>query len=174
MTEGSTATLVRPARRSDVPAILGLIRDLADYERAAHEVLATEAMLTETLFGAVPAVFALVADAPQTSPADDRPPLAGFAMWFPNFSTWTGSHGIHLEDLYVRPEHRGGGYGRALLGALARICIERGYARLEWSVLDWNEPALGFYRSIGAVPMDEWTVHRVAGAALRELATSRD
>ena len=96
--------------------------------------------------------------------------LGAFALWFLNASTWTGTHGVYLEDLYVRPDLRGHGYGTALLQALARVCLERGYRRLEWSVLDWNEPALGFYRSIGAVPMDEWTVHRVSGDALVSLA----
>lgn len=97
-------------------------------------------------------------------------PLAGFALWFLNFSTWTGTHGIYLEDLFVRPELRGQGHGRALLQTLARLCVERGYQRLEWWVLDWNEPALRFYRSTGACPMDEWTVHRLTGDALRALA----
>jgi GNAT superfamily N-acetyltransferase len=155
---------VRTARPEDVPAIVGLIRDLADYERAAHEVLATDELLHEALFGSAPAVFALVVD------GKDDGALDAFAVYFLNYSTWTGRHGIYLEDLFVRPEARGQGYGVALLRALARICLERGYTRLEWSVLDWNEPALGFYRSLGAQPMDQWTVHRVAGDALGTLA----
>jgi GNAT superfamily N-acetyltransferase len=163
-----TEACVREARRDDVPAILGLIRELAEYERAAHEALATEEMLTEALFGPEPKVFALVIDAEGPQAAEH--PLAGMALWFLNFSTWTGRHGIYLEDLYVRPQARGGGHGTALLRALARICVERGYTRLEWTVLDWNAPALRFYRSLSAVPMDEWTVHRVSGPALAELA----
>jgi GNAT superfamily N-acetyltransferase len=113
------------------------------------------------LFGDHPAVFAHV--------AEHEGAVAGFALWFVNYSTWTGRHGIYLEDLYVSPELRGHGYGRALLAELARICVERGYGRLDWSVLDWNEPAIGFYESLGAVAMDEWTVHRMTGPALHAL-----
>ncbi|NHC13007.1 GNAT family N-acetyltransferase [Motilibacter deserti] len=149
---------VRPARPEDVAAILGLIRELAEYERALHEVLATEEQITEALFGEAPRVHAHV--------AEHEGAVAGFALWFLNFSTWQGRHGIYLEDLYVRPEVRGHGYGKALLSTLAALCIERGYARLEWSCLDWNEPARGFYRSMGAEPMEEWTVHRLTGEAL--------
>jgi GNAT superfamily N-acetyltransferase len=115
-------------------------------------------------------VFAHVAEHRDAAP----PEVAGFALWFLNFSTWTGRHGIYLEDLYVRPELRGCGYGTALLGELARLCVERGYARLEWSVLDWNEPAIAFYRALGAVPMDGWTVHRLSGHALRRLGSRPD
>jgi GNAT superfamily N-acetyltransferase len=160
-------TPVRPAEPADVPAILALIRDLAEYERAVHEVVATEDLLREALFADAPRAHALVVDDPQ-----GEYNLAGFALYFLNFSTWTGRHGIYLEDLYVRPERRGGGYGHALLQRLAALCVDRGYTRLEWSVLDWNEPALGFYRSLGAEAMDEWTVHRVAGDTLAQLATS--
>ncbi|NHC43704.1 GNAT family N-acetyltransferase [Motilibacter aurantiacus] len=149
---------IRPARSDDVPAILGLIRELADYERALDEVLATEEQITEALFGESPRVHAHV--------AEHEGAVAGFALWFLNFSTWQGRHGIYLEDLYVRPELRGQGYGKALLSTLAALCVERGYARLEWSCLDWNEPARGFYRSMGAEPMEEWTVHRLSGDAL--------
>lgn len=154
---------IRAATPADVPEILAMIRELADYERAPHEVVATEELLASALFGPDPAVFALMADDP-----DDG--AVGFALWFRNFSTWLGRHGIYLEDLYVRPAHRGQGHGRALLAALARECIERGYGRFEWWVLDWNEDALAFYRSLGAVPMDEWTVQRMTGDALAALA----
>lgn len=154
--------MIRPARPGDVPGILELIRDLAAYERASGEAVATEADLREALFGPRPAVFVHV--------AEHAGRLAGFALWFRNFSTWLGRHGIYLEDLYVRPELRGHGYGRALLAELARIAVERGYGRLEWWVLDWNAPAIGFYESLGARAMDDWTVYRVAGDALRSLA----
>ena len=154
---------VRPIRPDDVPAVVGLVRELADYERALHEVRLTEEQLTACLFGDAPALFGHVAE-------DDGGRVVGTALWFLNFSTWEGTHGIYLEDLYVTPTARGRGAGKALLGALAGICVERGYARLEWSVLDWNEPALGFYRSIGAVGMDEWTVQRLEGDALHALA----
>ena len=154
--------MIRPAEAADIPAIHRLIRDLAEYEKALAEVTATEEDLRRALLGDRPAVFAHVADA--------NGEVAGFALWFLNFSTWTGQHGIYLEDLYVRPDQRRSGLGRALLAELARICVARGYSRLEWSVLDWNSPARGFYASLGAVEMDEWTVHRLSGAALRALA----
>jgi GNAT superfamily N-acetyltransferase len=157
--------VIRPARPGDVPVIYELIRDLADYERALSEVTGTEADLRRSLFGPAPAVFAHVAD------LDGQ--VVGFALWFLNYSTWRCQHGIYLEDLYVRPELRGRGLGRALLRELAALCVERGYGRLEWWVLDWNEPALDFYVSLGAVPMSEWTVHRLTGEALAELAASR-
>ena len=139
-----------------------MIRELAAYERAPDAVVATEQLLHDALFCDAPAAFALIAE-------DDGVPV-GFALWFRNFSTWLGRHGVYLEDLYVRPDHRGNGHGKALLAALARICFERDYGRLEWWVLDWNEPAIAFYRSIGAEPMDEWTVQRVTGPSLRALA----
>lgn len=154
--------MIRPARPGDVPAIHEMMLELAEYERARHEVTAAEDDLRRALFGPRPALFAHVAE------ADGQP--AGFAVWFLSYSTWAGRHGIYLEDLYVRPQWRGGGHGRALLAELARICVARGYARLEWWVLDWNTPARGFYESLGAVPMDEWTVHRLTGAALAALA----
>jgi GNAT superfamily N-acetyltransferase/ABC-type transport system involved in multi-copper enzyme maturation permease subunit len=160
--------MIRTAGPDDVPAILELIRGLAEYERAAHEVKATEEQLREVLFGPTPRVFAHVAE----HPGADGPIIAGFALWFMNFSTWTGRHGIYLEDLYVRPELRGHGYGKALLIELARICVERGYGRFEWSVLDWNEPSIGFYRALGAIPLDEWTVQRLTGEALHRLAST--
>ena len=139
-----------------------MIRELAEYEREPNAVVATEAMLHEALFGDSPAVFGLI--------AEDEGVTVGFALWFLNFSTWLGRHGIYLEDLYVRPEHRGSGHGKALLAELASICVERGYGRFEWWVLDWTTPAIDFYRSIGAEPMDEWTVQRVTGDALTDLA----
>ncbi|WP_157246118.1 GNAT family N-acetyltransferase [Nonomuraea typhae] len=154
--------MIRPATPGDVPEILAMVRELADYENAPQEVRSTEAQLHQALFGERPAAFAHVAE------HDGR--AAGFALWFLNFSTWRGKHGIYLEDLFVRPRYRGEGYGRALLAELAAICVERGYQRLEWSVLDWNEPAIGFYKSLGAIPMDEWTVYRLTDEPLRALA----
>jgi GNAT superfamily N-acetyltransferase len=170
---------IRPATPEDVPEILAMIRELAEYEQAAHEVETTEKQLTALLFGGIadgvaattpsgaPAAYAHVVDHPD---ADAGTRLGAFALWFLNTSTWTGTHGVYLEDLYVRPALRGTGYGKRLLATLAQVCLDRGYRRLEWWVLDWNEPALGFYRSIGAEPMDEWTVHRVTGTALDDLA----
>ena len=154
--------MIRPARAGDIPAIHQLIRDLAAYERSLHEVTATEHDLAAALLADQPALFAHVAE------QDGR--VVGFALWFLNYSTWGGRHGIYLEDLYVVPESRGRGHGKALLAELARICAERGYGRLEWWVLDWNTPARRFYESLGAVAMDEWTVHRLTGPALRALA----
>ncbi|MCU7822899.1 GNAT family N-acetyltransferase [Kitasatospora sp. DSM 101779] len=157
--------MIRTARAADVPVIHAMIRELAEYERAVDEARATPEQLHDALFGEHPAVFGLIAE-------DDAGEPVGFALWFRNFSTWRGTHGIYLEDLYVRPSARGGGHGRALLAELARICVDRGYARLEWSVLDWNEPSIGFYKSLGAVPMDEWTVFRLTDGALAELGGS--
>ena len=159
---------IREATPADVPQILAMIHELADYEKAPHEVVATPGLLREALFGADPAVYALMAEDVETGA------VVGFALWFRNFSTWLGRHGVYLEDLYVRPSHRGHGYGKALLQELARIAVERGYGRFEWWVLDWNTPAIDFYRSIDAVPMDEWTVFRVTGDALGRLAAGRD
>ncbi|MBM3689256.1 MAG: GNAT family N-acetyltransferase [Actinobacteria bacterium] len=153
---------IRSAQPYDVPEILAMIRELAEYEREPNAVVATEELLHAALFGASPAVFGLI--------AEEDGAAVGFALWFRNFSTWLGRHGVYLEDLYVRPEFRGHGHGKALLAELARICIDRGYGRLEWWVLDWNQSAIDFYRSIGAVPKDEWTVQRVAGPALTDLA----
>ena len=155
---------IREARPGDVTEILAMIRELAEYERAPHEVVATADLLETALFGDEPAVYALIAEDDVTGEP------VGFALWFRNFSTWLGRHGLYLEDLYIRPSHRGHGYGKALLSHLARIAVERGYGRFEWWVLDWNTPALDFYRSIGAVPMDEWTVQRLSGEALTRLA----
>ncbi|MFJ2774133.1 GNAT family N-acetyltransferase [Streptomyces sp. NPDC087300] len=155
--------MIRTATPADVPVIHALVRDLAEYEKALDEARATEEQLREALFGERPAAYAHIAQDDATGEA------VGFALWFLNFSTWRGVHGIYLEDLYVRPEARGGGHGKALLTELARICGERGYERLEWSVLDWNEPSINFYRSLGALPQDEWTVYRLTGGALAEL-----
>ena len=160
-----THSRVRRARPDDVPEIIAMVRDLAEYENALDEALATEDQFQQALFGPDPKVFAHVVE----HEADDYR-LGGFALWFLNFSTWLGRHGLYLEDLYVRPELRGSGYGKLLLSTLARECVDHDYGRLEWWVLDWNEPAIGFYRSIGAVPMDEWTVQRVTGEALIRLA----
>lgn len=156
---------IRRARPEDVPEILQMVRDLAEYEKALDEAMATEEQFLQALFGPDPKVFAHVIE----HEGDGRA-LGGFAMWFLNFSTWLGQHGLYLEDLYVRPELRGSGYGKALLSTLALECVDNGYGRFEWWVLDWNEPALGFYRGLGAVPMDEWTVQRVTGQALVDLA----
>lgn len=153
--------MIRPAAPADVPAMVQLVRDLAEYERSAHEVRLDDAALHAALFGPAPKVFAHV--------AEQDGEVVGFAVWFLNFSTWLGRHGIYLEDLYVKPEARGDGHGRALLTELARIAVERGYGRLEWWVLDWNESAQGFYRGLGAEPMDEWTVWRLTGDALQRL-----
>jgi len=153
---------IRRAEPADVPRILELIKELADYERSLDQVSATAQELSAALFAERPAVFAHVAE------VDDA--VVGFAIWFVNFSTWLGKHGIYLEDLYVTPAVRGRGVGKALLAELAATCVRRGYGRLEWWVLDWNEPAIGFYRSIGAEPMSEWTVQRLSGAALAGMA----
>ncbi len=153
---------IRPAVEADVPLILEFIRGLAEYERLAHEVVATEELLHQWLFGPRPVAEVLVAE------LDEAP--AGFALYFHNFSTFLGRPGIYLEDLFVRPEFRGRGVGIRLLGELARLAVARGCGRLEWSVLDWNEAAIGFYRALGAVAQDEWTVFRVTGDALTRLA----
>ena len=153
---------IRPATVADVAIILRLIRGLAEYERLLDECVATEAQLRETLFGAHPQAEVVIAE------WEGEP--AGFALYFHNYSTFLARRGLYLEDLFVLPEHRGRGIGRALLAHLARLAVERGCGRLEWAVLDWNEAAIGFYRALGAVPMDEWTVMRVTGAALDALA----
>jgi GNAT superfamily N-acetyltransferase len=154
--------MIRPARADDIPAIHQMIGELAAYERSLPQVSATESDLRTALLGAQPALFAHV--------AEEDGQAVGFALWFLSYSTWGGRHGIYLEDLFVKPERRGQGHGRALLAELARICVERGYGRLEWAVLDWNSPAIRFYESLGAVPMGEWTVHRLTGPALHALA----
>jgi GNAT superfamily N-acetyltransferase len=154
---------IRPATEDDVPIILSLIRELAEYERLSHEVVATEGLLRESLFGERRGAEVLIACC--------KGAPAGFALFFHSFSTFLGRPGIYLEDLYVKPEFRGRGIGRALLAHLARLAKGRGCGRLEWAVLDWNEPAIKLYKSIGAAPMDEWTVYRVTGEALETLAT---
>jgi GNAT superfamily N-acetyltransferase len=160
---GDAAVVVRPARQEDVPDLISLVRELAEYERALEQALATEADFTRDLFGPSPRVHALVAEVDGI--------VIAYAIYFLNYSTWLGKHGIFLEDLYVRQAHRGLGAGTALLRALAQECVDKAYGRFEWSVLDWNEPALRFYRSLDAVPMDEWTVQRVTGVALGRLAS---
>ena len=156
--------VLRPARPGDEDGILACIRLLAEYEKEPDAVVTTTADLREALFGPAQNVFAHVVE------KDGR--VAAIAVWFLNFSTWTGRNGLYLEDLYVRDEERRRGYGSALLRALARVCVERGYGRFEWAVLDWNGPAIRFYRALGAVGMDEWTVQRVSGAALERLAAA--
>ena len=163
--------LIRPARPDDVSEILAMVRELAEYEREPDAAQATEEQLRAALFGEHPAVFAHVVEHPDPQ-ARAQGRLAGFALWFRNFSTWLGRHGVYLEDLFVRPEHRGRGYGKALLQTLAQVCVDHGYGRLEWWVLDWNESAIGFYRSLGAEPMGEWTTFRITGPALHELAAA--
>ena len=158
----STDIRIVQATAADVPAILDMIRGLAEYERLSDQVTATEDNLRETLFGTRPGADVLLAWL-------DRE-CVGFALFFPNYSTFLGKPGVFLEDLYVKTEWRGRGIGRALLGRVARIATERGCGRLEWEVLNWNEPAIGFYKSLGAVPMDEWTKYRVTGDALEKLA----
>jgi len=156
---------VRAARPDDVPLILALIRELSEYERLAHDVVATEERLREHLFGARRFAEVLIGEwngAPE-----------GFALYFHNYSTFLARPGIYLEDLYVRPAARGHGLGRLLLQGLARLAVERGCGRLEWAVLDWNEPAIGFYRALGATPMSEWTVFRLTGKELAALAGKR-
>jgi GNAT superfamily N-acetyltransferase len=154
--------MIRTAREGDVGALVELIHALAEYERSAGSVEIDRELLHTALFGDSPTVFAHV--------AEEEGRIVGMAIWFLNFSTWTGHHGIYLEDFYVRPEERGRGIGRALLAELATIARHSGYSRVEWAVLNWNETALRFYRSIGAVPLDEWTGYRLAGAELAALA----
>ncbi|SCG36592.1 Acetyltransferase (GNAT) family protein [Micromonospora echinaurantiaca] len=153
---------IRPARPADVPAVVAMVHELAEYERAPEQCHLTAEQLHAALFGPAPALYGHVA-------VDDRDSPVGFALWFLNFSTWAGVHGIHLEDLYVRPAARGTGAGKLLLATLADICVRRGYHRLEWSMLDWN-PAAGFYAAIGAEQLTEWIPYRLDGAALAGLA----
>ncbi len=155
-------TRIREATEEDLPLILSLIRALAEYEKLSHEVVATEEGLRDSLFGERQYAEVLIAE------HDGSP--AGFALFFHNFSTFLGKPGIYLEDLYVKPAFRGAGIGKKLLVSLASLAKRRGCARLEWWVLDWNEPAIGFYSSVGAEPMDDWTVYRVSGSALEDLA----
>jgi GNAT superfamily N-acetyltransferase len=156
---------IRRAVPEDVPTIHQLIRDLAQYERLLESARVTPQQLLESFFSESPNVFCDLVE------TDDNE-VAGFAVWFLNYSTWTGTHGIFLEDLFVTPEFRGGGYGKALLVHLAQECVAKGYHRLKWSVLDWNQPSIDFYRSIGAESMDEWTEFRLTGDALSSLAGS--
>ena len=156
---------VRPATAADCGTILGFIRALAEYEKLAHAVVATDDALRRHLFGPRPAAEVLIGE------LDAHP--VGFALFFPNFSTFLGRPGVYLEDVFVLPEARGQGVGRALLSAVARVAVDRDAGRLEWSVLDWNEPAIGFYRKLGAVPMDEWTTMRLTGDALQRLGRDR-
>ena len=157
-----SAVSVRVAAPGDVALVHGLMRGLAVYEKLEHALVSTEADLSEALFGAHPAAEAIVAEIEGTP--------VGFALFFRTYSTFVGKPGLYLEDLFVLPEARGKGAGKALLARLAAITVERGYARLEWAVLNWNEAAIGFYKSLGAVPMDEWTVYRLTGTALQALA----
>ena len=155
---------IRFARPTDVEAIDALIRELAEYERLSHQVIANQQQLRDALFSATPHVYCHVVEEEHT--------IVGFALWFLTFSTFEGATGLYLEDLYVRESHRRQGIGASLLQRLAALCVERGYTRLQWWVLDWNEPSIEFYRSFGAVPMDEWTVYRVSGEALRKLSSA--
>ncbi|MFJ4158279.1 GNAT family N-acetyltransferase [Microbacterium testaceum] len=163
MTELRDGAVLRPARPGDEEGILACIQALAEYEREPDAVDNTAAMLTDTLFGDDPRAFAFVVEGPDGG-------IRAIAIWFLTYSTWTGRHGIWLEDLYVHEQYRSNGYGVALLAALAAECLDRGYSRLEWTVLDWNEPAIGFYRALGAEAMEEWTTRRVTGDALTALA----
>ena len=153
--------MIRRIEPSDVDRAVALVHELALYEKAPDECHLTAEQLHEVLFRENPALFAHV--------AEQDGEVVGVALWFLNFSTWDGVHGIYLEDLFVRPEHRGDGLGTALLAALARECVANGYSRLQWSVLNWNEPSIAFYRKLGAEPLDEWTVFRLAGDALTAL-----
>jgi GNAT superfamily N-acetyltransferase len=162
----SATFTIRPATKSDIPVILELIRALATYERAPDEVIATEQNLTDVFFGKKPAAEVLL--------AFENERAVGFAVFFHNFSTWLGRPGLYLEDLFVRPEDRGKGYGRALLVRLAKIARERGCGRMEWAVLNWNEPAINFYRKLGAKPMNEWTVFRLTPDDIAKLADSAE
>jgi GNAT superfamily N-acetyltransferase len=155
---------IRRIERSDVPAVVGLVHELAEYERAPEHCHLTHAQLDAALFADHPALFGHVALAGDT--------VVGCALWFLNFSTWRGVHGVYLEDLYVQPAQRGQGLGRALLVELAAECVRNDYGRLEWAVLNWNEPSIGFYRSLGAQAQDEWTTYRLDGTALSALADS--
>ncbi|WP_364743315.1 GNAT family N-acetyltransferase [Arthrobacter sp. LAR12-1-1.1] len=159
-------SVIRPAAPHDVPAILQMIHDLALYEKEPDAVRNTPELLTEVLFGENPRVFATMAE-------NASGEVRGFALWFLNYSTWEGVHGIYLEDLYVRPEARGEGHGKALLQHLAATAVDRGYARVEWSVLDWNEPSINFYKKLGAAPMEEWSTFRLTGDALAAFGAPR-
>jgi len=154
--------MIRRATPDDAAAITGLIYDLADYEKARHECTVTVEQITTALFGENPSAFCHV--------AEEAGDVIGLALWFRNFSTWDGVHGIYLEDLFVLPERRGAGHGKALLAALAKECADNDYSRLSWSVLNWNAPSIAFYESLGATAQDEWTTYRLSGDALGSLA----
>ena len=154
--------MIRVAIKQDAPRILQLIKDLAEYEKAPLEAKATLQQIEETIFGDKPSAFCHVAE------VDGQ--VIGIAIWFLNYSTWLGKPGLYLEDLYVDPAHRGKGFGMGFLKTLAKICVEREYERFQWWVLDWNEPSIELYKSIGAVPMDEWTVFRLSGDSLKNFA----
>jgi GNAT superfamily N-acetyltransferase len=153
---------IRPAKTTDIDEILALIYELALYEKAPEEAKATKSQIMESFFSDNPKVFCEIVE------VDGE--IAGLAIWFLNYSTWQGKHGIYLEDLFIRPQYRGRGFGKSVLKHLAQICVDRGYGRFQWWVLDWNTPSIEFYKALGAVAMDEWTVYRVAGDALTELA----
>ncbi|MGF6883512.1 GNAT superfamily N-acetyltransferase [Nocardia sp. GAS34] len=157
--------MIRRATPDDVPAMVGLVYDLAEYERARDECTLTDEQLHAALFGPEPKLFAHVAQ------RDSGGEVLGCAIWFLNYSTWTGTHGIYLEDLFVKSQARGLGLGKALLAALAREAVDQGYRRVDWSVLDWNTPSIDFYKSLGATPQDEWTGYRLTGDALNQLAS---
>ena len=163
---------IAPATAADAPVLLALIRGLAEYERMTADCVATEAALRESLFGPRPAAEAVIAWAPDERGGGGAPVPVGFALYFHNYSTFLARRGLYLEDLFVRPEWRGRGLGKRLLAHVARVAVDRGCARLEWSVLDWNEPALRFYRALGAAALDGWTVHRLTGEALERLAAA--
>jgi len=153
---------IRPAKTTDIDEILGLIYELALYEKAPEEAKATKSQIMESFFSDNPKVFCEIVE------VDGE--IAGLAIWFLNYSTWQGKHGIYLEDLFIRPQFRGRGFGKSVLKHLAQICVDRGYGRFQWWVLDWNTPSIEFYKALGAVAMDEWTVYRVTGDALTGLA----
>lgn len=155
---------IRRARPGEAGLVLDFVRELAEYEKLSHEVEATEADIADALFGSDPRLFCAIAE------WNGEP--VGFAVWFLNFSTFSGRHGIYLEDLYVRPSHRGKGLGKALLVYLAKECVDNGWSRLQWAVLDWNAPSIAFYKSLGAAMLDDWTLCRVSGPALTRLAGS--
>jgi diamine N-acetyltransferase len=155
---------IRRARLGEAGVVLDFVRELAEYEKLSYEVAATEADIADALFGNDPRLFCAIAE------WNGEP--VGFAVWFLNFSTFSGRHGIYLEDLYVRPSHRGRGLGKALLVYLAKECVDNGWSRLQWAVLDWNAPSIEFYKSLGAVMLDDWTLCRVSGPALTQLAGS--
>ena len=153
---------IRDAVQADLPKILQFIKDLAEYEKAPNEVVLSISDLEQSLFGTNPQVYCLIAELENE--------VTGFAVWHLNYSTWLGKPGIYLEDLFVQPEYRGHGIGKGFMKTLAQLCIERGYERFQWWVLDWNEPSIDFYESLGAVAMDEWTVFRLSGGALKKFA----